>query len=62
MINIKQKFRNWIELKLEFFGFYPIKRLVVGGHCGCCGKPLKNEIFPADWRWGICENGCENLI
>jgi len=38
----------------EHYGIYPINELQTGGHCGLCGKPISDEIFPKDWAWGIC--------
>ena len=25
------------------------------GHCGLCGKPINDELFPSYWAWGICQ-------
>ena len=47
----KERLRNWIKRKFEL---YDIKDLVTGGHCGCCGAWMNNEILPKDWPWGIC--------
>lgn len=41
---------------LNRFGFYKISQLTVGGHCGCCGKPMPKEIFvDIGWNWGLCD-------
>ena len=44
--------RKWIK---EKFGLYDIDDLKIGGHCGCCGAWIPNEILPKDWAWGLCE-------
>lgn len=44
--------RNWIK---KLFGLYDIEGLVIGGHCGCCGKWIPDEIFPEIWTWGLCQ-------
>ena len=35
--------------------FYKISELRIGGHCGCCGMWVKNEILPRDWAITICK-------
>lgn len=44
--------RNWIK---KFFVLYDIKDLIIGGHCGCCGNWIPDEIFPEAWSWGLCQ-------
>jgi hypothetical protein len=39
---------------------YDIEDLVVGGHCGLCGKWIPNEIFDKNWSWGVCED-CKDV-
>jgi len=50
---MRTKIRNWIK---EKFHLYDIKDLSIGGHCGCCGAWIDNEILPKDWAVGICSN------
>jgi hypothetical protein len=35
--------------------FYQIEDLQTWGHCGLCGSPINDEIFPKFWSWGICK-------
>jgi len=46
-----EKIRNWVK---DFFGVYNIDDLRIGGNCGICGEWMPDEIFPAAWRWGLC--------
>jgi len=43
--------RKWIK---EYFGLYDIDDLKIGGHCGCCGNWIPNEIFNKYSAWGLC--------
>lgn len=53
----KKRLRNWIKKRFEL---YDIEDLVIGGHCGCCGNWIGNEIFPVGWSWGFCTK-CKNI-
>ncbi len=44
--------KKWIK---KHFNLYDIEDLITGGNCGCCGALISDEIFPKDWRWGLCE-------
>lgn len=57
MIN---KIKKFIERKLHEHNYYHIDDLVSGGNCGCCGKHIKDEIFPKWWPWGLCDD-CRNF-
>ena len=51
----------WIRNKVKsMFGLYDIGDLQIGGHCGCCGKWIPDEIFEKDWSWGICKGKCKD--
>lgn len=41
------------------FNLYDIEDLVIGGHCGLCGRWIPDEIFDKMWRWGICDKCAE---
>lgn len=44
---IKKLIEEWIvDLVLS--------RARIGGHCGCCGAYMPNEIFDNTWAWGLC--------
>jgi len=45
--------RNWIK---RHFCLYDIEDLTIGGHCGCCGAWIHNEIVPEDWPYSLCQN------
>jgi len=47
-----KKIKRWIK---AIFCLYDIDDLQCGGHCGCCGKWIPNEILAKEWAWGICE-------
>ena len=47
---MKKRFRNWLKRK---FNLYDIKDLTAGGHCGCCGQWVKDEILPITPFGGI---------
>lgn len=49
------RIKFFIEDTLNNWGYYKIKDLQIGGHCGLCGAWINNEIFPAYWAIGICE-------
>ena len=51
-----KRIKRWIKSKLEYWGYYQIKDLQIGGHCGLCGKWIPDEIFPSYWAIGICKN------
>jgi hypothetical protein len=53
MIN---RIKYFIKDTLNNKGYYKIKDLQIGGHCGCCGAWINDEIFPAYWAIGICKN------
>jgi len=48
---------KWIKNR---YGLYSIEDLTIGGHCGCCGSLIENEIVPKIWPYSICEK-CLNL-
>ena len=43
------------KLIKRLFNLYDISDLVIGGHCGCCGKWIEDKIFFMDETWGLCE-------
>jgi hypothetical protein len=45
-------FRKYIK---RLFDLYDIEDLRIGGHCGCCGKWVKDCIVPEDWAITICK-------
>ena len=52
---IKKLFEKWLEKHY----CYQIKDLQIGGHCGCCGAWIPNEIFPSYWAIGVCKKCIE---
>lgn len=52
---------KWLVKKLEEYGIYPIEELQTWGHCGCCGSPISDEIFPKVWAWGLCKRCKEGV-
>ncbi len=44
--------RRWIK---KIFSLYDVNDLVIGGHCGCCGARIPDQIFERWWRWGLCK-------
>ena len=48
---MKKRIRNWIK---NYFDLYDIEDMITGGHCGCCGNWIANEIYPVSWAVGIC--------
>ena len=60
MSQFKGEFRNWLKKK---FDLYDIEDLQIGGHCGCCGAWISDEIFPNNWwdSWGLCKN-CRHSV
>jgi hypothetical protein len=44
----------------DYFGYYKLDDLQIGGHCGICGKIISDEIFKRYDAWGICED-CEEI-
>jgi hypothetical protein len=50
---MKKRIRNWIK---KIFELYDVDDLVIGGHCGCCGAWIGDEIFDKRWRWGLCSD------
>ena len=52
---MKKKIRNWIKVA---FNLYDIEDLQIGGHCGCCGKWIPDEIFEKVWAIGLCNENC----
>ena len=46
------KIRNWVK---SWLGLYDVEDLKIGGHCGCCGVWIPDQIFPKDWSWGLCK-------
>ena len=42
------------KLIKKLFKVYNIDDLVIGGHCGLCGKWIDNQIFSKYPRVGIC--------
>ena len=51
---------KFIEKWLNSNGFYKYSDLQVGGHCGCCGIWVKDEILPKYWAITVC-NDCQEL-
>jgi hypothetical protein len=52
-----KKLRKWLLRSIKSsFNLYEISELQIGGHCGCCGHWIPNEIFPKDWSWGLCQD------
>jgi hypothetical protein len=49
MKKIKLKLREKIK---KIFNLYDINDLVIGGHCGCCGNYIPDEIFEKNFSWG----------
>ena len=49
-------FRKYVK---RWFGLYDIEDLTVGGHCGCCGRWLPNEIVDKFFKWSLCDHGCK---
>lgn len=50
---------------LNYFGYYKIEQLGVGGMCGCCGTELPKQIYVKNEKdnWcdiGICDK-CKTL-
>jgi len=46
---------KWIREKLKrHFDLYDIDDLQVGGHCGCCGKWISDQVLLKNWSVGIC--------
>jgi hypothetical protein len=51
--------KNWLKkLAKKYLGLYDISDLQIGGHCGCCGKWISDEIFEKIWAVGICKEDC----
>jgi len=48
---VMKRIRDFVKRR---FNLYDIKDLQTWGHCGCCGKRMDDEIFPADYAWGLC--------
>ncbi len=46
------RIKNWIR---EFIVGLVIENIVVGGHCGICGKWVDKAVVPPYWRWTICK-------
>jgi len=47
---------GWLRKKIKsYFELYDISDLTVGGNCGICGAYLPEDIFPKNWRWGLCD-------
>ena len=52
------RFVIWLRRKIKYkYELYDIKDLIIGGHCGCCGAWIPDEIFNKNWGWGLC-NKC----
>ena len=49
---MRNKLKHWIE---EWIVDLVLSRARVGGHCGCCGAYIPNEIFDNTWAWGLCK-------
>jgi hypothetical protein len=39
----------------KLFDLHNIEDLVVGGHCGCCGRWVLDKVFEKSWPWGLCQ-------
>ena len=51
-----KKTATWIRNKIKgILLLYDIGDLQIGGHCGCCGKQIPDEIFEKGWSWGLCK-------
>jgi hypothetical protein len=50
---------KFIENWLNKSGFYKYSDLQVGGHCGCCGIWVKDEILPKYWAVTMCSDCIE---
>jgi len=37
---------------------FDIRQLVVGGHCGLCGRWVDKAIVEKGWEWTVC-NKCD---
>ncbi len=48
----KKQIRKIIKKTLNL---YDIGDLQIGGHCGCCGNWISEEIFCKKWSWGLCQ-------
>lgn len=52
--------RKIIQVLLNKFGYYRIDQLVIGGHCGCCGAWVEDEILVDDgFRATLCREYIE---
>lgn len=40
---------------LNRMGYYKINEFQAGGHCGCCGVWIPDQVLPKEWSWGLCE-------
>jgi hypothetical protein len=46
----------WLRRKIKkHFDLYDIRDLAIGGHCGCCGEWVPDEIIDKDWRVSLCK-------
>lgn len=55
---MRTKIREWVK---RIFDLYDIEDLTIGGHCGCCGEWIADEIFEKEWPWGLCQ-GCISSV
>jgi len=49
MIGLKNRLKNWIVETVT-------DAVVIGGHCGLCGKWVPNCLVHHAWRWTICKD------
>lgn len=51
MIKIKKIIYRWFN----HFGYYHIKDMQAGGHCGLCGCWVQEHVVVGDWPWTVCD-------
>ena len=54
---MKKFIKNFVK---NLFDLYEYDDFQIGGHCGCCGSYIKDEIFPKMWAWGLCKKCIKN--
>lgn len=49
------RIKRWIRERLTSFICDTVaEHMVVGGHCGLCGKWVSDVLLPRDWQWTAC--------
>lgn len=43
----------------EWLVSFICENIVVGGHCGLCGKWVPNVLVPRYWQWTVCLEHCD---